>query len=77
MSAFAYIEKSDLPHVVWVKAVQRVEGSDKLIAFDGCPLTGAEQDDGEIQFPWPRSSVLRGELVGWLFHWGLSFRVEM
>ncbi|WP_250501957.1 hypothetical protein [Caballeronia sp. AZ7_KS35] len=76
MSAFAYIEASDVDRQLQDTAARRTEGSDRLVAFVGCPFTGIEQDDGEIQFPFPRSPDLRETLIAWLCHWGFSFRVE-
>jgi hypothetical protein len=76
MSAFAYIEVSDIPRPLMDTAARRVQFGEKLIAFIGCPLTGVEQDDGEIQFPFPRSAELRAELRAWLDYWSLSHRVE-
>jgi hypothetical protein len=81
MSAFAYIEKFDVPRPLMDTAAHRQEGINSLIAFIGCPMTACivMDDDGrqEIQFPFPRSPDLRDQLVAWLCHWGLSFRVEM
>ncbi|MDR5825809.1 hypothetical protein [Caballeronia sp. LZ043] len=77
MSAFAYIEASDVPRPLMDNAARRTADGDKLIAFIGCPVTGIEQDDGEIQFPFPRRPEIHDPLISWLCHWGLSFRVEM
>jgi hypothetical protein len=77
MSAFAYIEASDVPRPLMDNAARRTVDGDRLIAFIGGPLTGIEQEDGEIQFPFPRAPDLRDSLINWLCHWGLSFRVEM
>jgi hypothetical protein len=77
MSAFAYIEAADVPRPLMDTAARRTVDGDKLIAFIGCALTGIEQDDGEIQFPCPRAQEIRDALIGWFWHWGLSFRVEM
>ncbi len=77
MSAYAYIETTDVPRPLIDNAARRVEEGGKLIAFIGCPLTGIEQDDGEIRFPFPRAPEIRDQLISWLCHWSLSFRVEM
>ncbi|WP_250451185.1 hypothetical protein [Caballeronia sp. ATUFL_M2_KS44] len=77
MTAYAYIETADVPRPLMDNAARRAADGDKLIAFIGCPLTGIQQDDGEIQFPFPRAPEIRDELISWLCHWGLSFRVEM
>lgn len=77
MTAYAYVETADIPRPLIDTVARRDAGGDKLIAFIGCPLTGIEQDDGEIQFPFPRAPEIRDQLISWLCHWGLSFRVEM
>ncbi|MFM0326099.1 hypothetical protein [Caballeronia glebae] len=77
MTAFAYIKTSNIPRPLLDTAARRTEGSDRLIAFVGCPLTGVEQDDSEIRFPWPqRAWEIREAFVEWLCHWRLSFHVE-
>ncbi|MFM0135076.1 hypothetical protein [Caballeronia grimmiae] len=77
MSAYAYIDTNDVPRPLMDNAARRVADGEKLIAFIGCPLTGIEQADGEIQFPFPRAADLRAALRAWFDYWNLSHRVEM
>jgi hypothetical protein len=82
MSAHAYIQWTDIPHRPISSSCQRVDDATgaKLIAFEGCPLTGKIDQVGDrlqVEFPFPRNRVLRDELIGWLMHWGISFTVAM
>ncbi|TCK39664.1 hypothetical protein B0G84_5004 [Paraburkholderia sp. BL8N3] len=76
MTARTYIQAADIPRPLLDTAARRVDGTQQLVAFIGCPITGTEVDD-EIEFPFPRSPEIRDSLINWLCHWGLSFRVEM
>lgn len=80
MSAHCYIQLSDVPRPLMERSHQHVDGptSDKLIAFNDCPLVGRiEESDGvyEIEYPFPRAQI-RDDFVSWLMRWGISFRVE-
>jgi hypothetical protein len=82
MSAYCYIELTDVPLPLIASSVQRAEEvtGAALIGFDGCPLIGRiETHDGkaEVEFPFPRAIVIRNDLVAWLVHWGICFRVVM
>jgi hypothetical protein len=82
MSAYCYIELTDVPLNLVASSVQRVEEitGDTLIGFDGCPLIGRlETLDGkpEVEFSFPRATVIRNDLVAWLMNWGICFRVVM
>ncbi|MBB5444634.1 MULTISPECIES: phage portal protein [unclassified Paraburkholderia] len=83
MSAHAYIQYADVPQPLIDSSSQRVDSVTlaKLIAFDGCPLTGQIEvlSDNRIQieFPFPRADELRNSLVAWLMHHGISFAAVM
>ncbi|MEX3961043.1 phage portal protein [Paraburkholderia sp. EG286B] len=83
MSAYAYIQYSDVPEALTKSSSQHLDSATKhkVIAFDGCPLCGHLDvlADGRIQieFPFPRSAELRTALVDWLMHWGIHFTVVM
>lgn len=78
MSAYCYIQITDIPRPLTDTAARRIDGDTraKLIAFIGCPLVGVETDE-EVEFPFPRSVEIRESLVSWLVHWGICFRVVM
>jgi hypothetical protein len=83
MSAHAYIQYGDVPDTLTAASSQRVDSVTevKLISFPGCPLCGQIEvlSDSRIQieFPFPRGAELRGALVDWLMHWGISCTVVM
>ncbi|WP_213762303.1 hypothetical protein [Caballeronia sp. dw_19] len=78
MSAFVYIQITDIPRPLTDTAARRIDGDTHaaLIAFIGCPLVGVESAD-EVEFPFPRAIEIRESLVSWLVHWGICFRVVM
>ena len=80
MSAHAYIQYADVPDELAASRCQHVDDATQaqMVAFDGCPLIGQLESVGEqlqIEFPFPRSAELRGVLVNWLMHHGISFTV--
>ncbi|WP_454826050.1 phage portal protein [Paraburkholderia xenovorans] len=83
MSAYAYIQYADVPDDLTASSSQHIDSvtKAKIIAFPGCPLCGQIEvlSDNRIQveFPFPRGGELRGALVDWLMHWGISFTVVM
>ena len=83
MSAHAYIQYADVPQSLIDSSSQRIDSATqaKLIALDGCPLTGQIEVLGDsriqIEFPFPRAIELRNALVDWLMHWGIHFTVVM
>jgi hypothetical protein len=78
MSAFTYIQITDIPRPLIDTAARRIDADTQanLVAFIGCPLVGVECDD-EVEFPFPRVIEIRESLVSWLVHWGICFRVVM
>jgi hypothetical protein len=81
MSAYCYIQLSDVPPDLMKSIRRRVDdvSGESLVAFDDSPLVGllGEGDEEiEIEYPFPRSTI-RNDLVSWLVHWGICFRVVM
>jgi hypothetical protein len=86
MSAHAYIHYADVPDQLTASSSQHVDSvtGAKMIAFDGCPLTGqidarnpAEPMRLQVEFPFPRNAELRHQLEDWFFHWGIHYTVVM
>ncbi|RQZ57437.1 hypothetical protein DF057_28755 [Burkholderia cepacia] len=76
MSEFLCIEQQSLPEPLKVACVRRTDPvSGRLISFVGCPMTGREIEDEEIEFPFPRDAGLRMTLIDWMLYWGIPFRV--
>lgn len=81
MSAYAYIQYTDVPADLIASSRRHVDEVTKatVIAFDGCPLCGQvdvlSDESVQVGFPFPRGAELRGALVDWLMHWGISFTV--
>lgn len=84
MSAYAYIQLSDIPDRLMSGSRQHIDPvtGAKLIAFNDCPIVGQIEDTDkngvyEVEYPFPRSEVIRNSLVAWLMTWGICFRVVM
>ena len=83
MSAFAYIELQDVPISIKESASWRIDETNgaHLVSFDGCPLIGEMTGIGNVmqtvEYPFPRNTQIRNDLIAWLVHWGIHFRVVM
>ncbi|OMW40748.1 hypothetical protein AQ808_30850 [Burkholderia pseudomallei] len=77
VSAYLYFDQGEIAEPVAKMAVRRNEAASgaRFIAFPGCPLEGAELEDGQIEMRFPRSEEIRTVLISWLMYWGIPFRV--
>ena len=77
MSAHLYITLADVPDGVRKGMVERHDDAsgDTLVSFLKCPVTGRKAEDGEIEFPFPRSLEIRQWLEFWLEYWGIPWCV--
>lgn len=83
MSAYAYIQYSDIPDALIESSRQWVEGPlrVKLISLTGCPIAGQiDVTSGgrvQVEFAWPRLKDLRHALADWFTEQGIHFTVVM
>jgi hypothetical protein len=87
MSAFAYINIEDVPADLRESSASHIDdiSGALILAFDGCPLVGEVRrtttvpDEGmlQVEYPFPRNTQIRNDLVSWFVDKGINFTVVM
>ncbi|HEV2594137.1 MAG TPA: hypothetical protein VGU01_02920 [Sphingomicrobium sp.] len=85
MSAFAYINIEDVPADLRETAAVRADDitGATLVAYDGCPLVGESRKAADpepravVEYPFPRNTQIRNDLVSWFVDKGINFTVVM